>query len=170
MTVAKRLVVGLLCLLLASCQPTMEASLYNNTGRDLVVDGATGNRMDWKAGEYLTIHNALNDIFKTGSQGELALDILDTEGRRYRYLIDKDEANKAKELYYLWYFRATSATSVRQSVTPVPKSASIHLRIDPDMALYWFGDFNGVKPLKDEPIPEQPGVFPIRPLVIGADN
>lgn len=164
MFAARKLVVGLLCLVLASCQPTMLMSIYNNSGRDLIAEGVRGKRLAWKAGEYLTVHSTLNDIFKLSEKGELALDVSDAEGRSYRYLMDQEEADKTKALYYLWYFRATANAKTEESVAPVARSGAIHLRIDPDMALYWFGDFDGVEQLGDAPIPEQPGIFPVRPM------
>jgi hypothetical protein len=153
-------------LTLSSCLPVFTLSLYNNSGRDLSVLVSAEERIAWGAGEYLTFENLWNTIIRFENSNTLALEVSDAEARDYKYLFEINRAEMDRRTYYLRYIRSANPaeTDERADISSAPPNSRDCMRIDPDMNIYWFGSKCRMMSLGDAVFPEQPGIFPVRPV------
>jgi hypothetical protein len=163
-----RLLLGLtFAVVLGSCTPDYEISVYNNSGQELTVLIGRPQSIRWEAGKFLTFRNLGGEVVGWSEAGALEIAVLSASGRLQKYHIDKREAEKTSETFALRYMnsgrppgRVLSAFAVSGSV---PRS-DVCLRVDRDMKMYWFGRGCEAAVQTAMPIPDQPGIFPLTPV------
>lgn len=154
----RKLVVFVLTLTLVSCRPVFDLSFYNGSGVDLRVNGHNGETVVWPDETYLTFNSAQSNMIGP-DYPDIEFSVSAVDGRNLIYAIDKVNSEE---------FRFVSSGAWNEDQRPAKVSASpnracLHMRIEPDMKMYWLENGCGQKSLNDTPKGVQPSGFPVVP-------
>lgn len=150
---------------LAGCRPTFTLSILNASGQDLQLTLPHGNFLGWPSGSYLSFPNLNSEV--VGQDGShLTLDVLDSEGRKFRYMFDTIQTERTGSAYDLRYVVSGrgSTMPVAGVVTLQAPAACMHFQVGLKLEMSWLSRQCGRLSLRGVPPPAQPPSFPIVPV------
>ena len=157
---------GVAALLASGCEPLFHLSVYNGSGRNLNIALSPAGETTWKPGEYVTFDNYQGTVVRR-TEDQLLFEVLDAQGRRYRYLIDIYRMDSPETYGPLRYVGTPGPdgpfADPSELKSQQPPEAGVCMRLDQDMRLYWWNRNCREMGREGAAIPTQPRIFPITP-------